>query len=75
MDIQSAIRNVLIETGRISSKDRIEIVEKIVNESDYARIGIYAYHGRKKAPFVYWNICIDMSRELIHWDRSTFYYI
>ena len=75
MDIQTAVRNALIETGRISQKDRIEIIEKIVNESDYVRIGLYAYHGRKKNPFVYWNICVDVARELVHWDTSTFYYL
>ena len=75
MDIQTAIKNALIGTGRISSKDRIEIIEKSVNENDYVRVGIYAYHGRKKIPFVYWNICVDVARELIHWDTSTFYYL
>ena len=75
MDIQTAIKNALIGTGRISSKDRIEIIEKNVNGNDYVRVGIYAYHGRKKIPFVYWNICVDVARELIHWDTSTFYYL
>ena len=75
MDIQEAIRNALVETGRISLKDRIEIIEKSTDTSDYARIGIVAYHGRKKNPFVYWNICVDIARELIRWDTSTFYYI
>ena len=75
MDIQATIKNALIRTGRISTKDRIEIVEKSANGNDYARVGLYAYHGRKKIPFVYWNICIDVARELIHWDTSTFYYL
>lgn len=75
MNIQAAIRNAFVETGRISSKDRIEIIEKSVGASDYARIGIYAYHGRKKTPYVYWNICINMARGLILWDMSTFYYM
>ena len=75
MDIQATIKNALISTGRISTKDRIEIVEKSANGNDYARIGLYAYHGRKKIPFVYWNICVDVARELIHWDTSTFHYL
>ena len=75
MDIQTAIKNALIGTGRISPKDRIEIIEKSANENDYVRVGIYAYHGREKIPFVYWNICVDVARELIHWDTSTFYYL
>ena len=75
MDIQATIKNALISTGRISTKDRIEIVEKSANGNDYARVGLYAYHGRKKTPFVYWNICVDVARELIHWDTSTFHYL
>ena len=75
MDIQTEIKRALISTGRISTKDRIEIVEKSANGNDYARVGLYAYHGRKKMPFVYWNICVDVARELIHWDTSTFYYL
>jgi len=75
MNIQVTLEHVLRSTGRISPKDRIEIVEKSCNSSDYARVGLYAYHGRKKQPFVYWNICIDMARELVHWDTSTFYYV
>ena len=75
MDIQTALKNALIATGRISPKDRIEIIEKSANWSDYARVGLYAYHGRKKTPFVYWNICVDMARDIIHWDTSTFYYL
>jgi len=75
MSIGVALENVLRSTGRISPKDRIEIVEKSCGSSDYARIGLYAYHGRKKQPFVYWNLCVDMAREIVRWDTSTFYYV
>lgn len=75
MEITTAIRNALVSTGRINQKDRIEIIEKCNNEGDYVRVGLYAFHGRKQKPFVYWNICVDTTRELIHWDTSTFYYI
>lgn len=46
MEIMKAIRNAMIKTGRISPRDRIEIIEKSVDVSNYARVGIYAYHGR-----------------------------
>lgn len=72
--IESELTCALISTGRIGPKDRIEIIEK-TESGDYARIGIIAFHGRQKKPFVYWNICVDMARELIHWDASTFYYV
>lgn len=74
MSIQDALRDSLIRTGRISHKDRIEIIGKS-ESGDYARVEINAFHGRQKRPFVYWNICVDMARELVHWDTSTFYYI
>lgn len=73
--METAIRNALVLTGRISPKDRIEVIEKTGGTSDFVRVGLYAYHGRKKKPFVYWNICVDVARELIRWESSTFYYI
>lgn len=76
MDVQTAIRNALVSTGRIGPKDRIEIIGKSgAPASNYARIEIHAFHGRRKMPYVYWNICVDMARELVHWDSSTFVYL
>lgn len=74
MDIKNTLGNLLVSTGRISPKDRIEIIGKTVS-GDYARVEINAFHGRQQRPFVYWNICVDMARELVRWDASTFYYI
>jgi len=75
MDIQTALKNLLIGTGRISPNDRVEIIEKSVTTSDWARIGLHVYRRRNKKPFVYWNICVNLPRETVHWDLSTFYYI
>lgn len=76
MDVQIAIRNALVSTGRIGPKDRIEIIGKSGDPaSNYVRIEIHAFHGRRKMPYVYWNICVDMARELVHWDTSTFVYL
>lgn len=74
MDIKEAIQNAMISTGRLSPQDRMEI-DEITQEGDYARVSLLAYHGRQKKPFIYWNICVDMARELIHWDTSTFYHL
>lgn len=76
MDIQTAIRNALVNTGRIGPKDRCEIIGKSGEpESDYIRIAVHVFHGRRKNPYVYWNICVDMARELIYWGTSTFVYL
>lgn len=76
MDIQTAIRNALVNTGRISTKDRCEIIGKSGEPaSNYIRIEVHVFHGRRKNPYVYWNICVDMARELIYWGTSTFVYL
>lgn len=75
MSIHEAIRNVMVSTGRLSPKDRMEIHHIEAGASDIARVEVYAYHGRRKKPFVYWNLCVDRVRELVYWDHSTFYYI
>ena len=75
MNIETTLRHALISTGRISPMDRIEISEKYIGSGDYARIGLYVYHGRMRKPFAYWNLCVDTVRNTVHWDTSTFYYI
>ena len=74
-NIKEALRNVMVKTGRISPKDRITIGNTITNGTDWVRVEIYAYHGRQKKPFVYWNLCVNMARNQVYWDKSTFYYI
>lgn len=74
--LRDAILNCMIETGRLSPGDKIEIIEiNGENGSDYRRVSVLATHIRCKKPFIYWNICIDIARNLIHWDTSTFYYL
>jgi len=75
MMLQEALTNALVSTGRMSPKDWIEIVSKSVTGSDYARVELYLYSGRKKNPWAYWNICIDLPRALVLWEHSTSYRI
>ena len=75
MSIHEAIKSVMIKTGRLSPKDRMEIHHIGAEASDIVRVEVYAYHGKRKKPFVYWNLCVNMARELVYWDHSTFYYI
>lgn len=74
MNIAEMIRLALVSTGRISPSDHIGI-ENVTQSGDYARLDVFAYHGRQKKPYVYWNICVDTVRELIHWDESTFHFV
>ena len=70
--LKDALRNVMIETGRLSLTDRIDIINVTTNETDWAHVELYVYHERKKKPFIYWNICVNMARNQAYWDKSTF---
>lgn len=76
MNIQNAVRNALVDTGRISPRDRIEIIRKSGEvASDYVWLEVNVFHGRRKKPCMYWNIRVNMARDLIYWDASTFVYL
>lgn len=66
----------LIETSRLPAGSSIDIIS-IEGEpySDYRRIELLATKKRCRKPFMSWNICIDVARNLIHWDTTTFYYL
>jgi hypothetical protein len=73
MEIREALENALRETGRLPKNGRAEIQSITTNRSDYVRVEVLTYRGRSKKPVMYWNICVDMARELIHWDTTTSY--
>lgn len=75
MKIQDAIENALRETGRLPKNGRAEIQAITAQSSDYARVEVLTYRGRSKKPVMYWNICVDVARELIRWDTTTFNYM
>lgn len=75
MEIRTAIENALRETGRLPKNGRAEIQGIVSNSSDYVRVEVLTYRGRSKKPVAYWNICVDMARELIRWDTTTSYYL
>ena len=74
--LKQALLNNLIESGRLPAGANIDI-QSITgdNGSDYRRIELVATRKRCKKPYMCWNICIDIARNLIHWDTTTFYYL
>lgn len=74
VDIKMLIFQAMVDTGRLDKTNRIEI-EDVVYSGDFARVGILAYRGRRKNPFVYWNVCVDTIREEICWETTTCYSI
>lgn len=72
IDIKALIFQAMVDTGRMSKTDRIEIVEYI-HFNEYARVGITAFHARKEKPFQYWNLCIDTVNKDVVWETTTHY--
>lgn len=72
-EIMDAIRNAMIETGRMSAKCRLECIE-VFEDGDWMRVGCYLYKTfRTKKPHMYWNICVYVPESKVHWETTTFY--
>lgn len=76
MILKAQLLACLIETGHAPAGSKIDIVS-IEGEaySDYRRVEVTITKKRCSKPFVCWNLCVDIVRQRIHWDTSTFYYM
>lgn len=71
--LKNAIQARMVETGRLPEGGKIKITAITgENGSDYRRVEILAYRKRCRKPFMAWNICVDIARDLIRWDTTTF---
>lgn len=74
--LKQALLKNLIDTGRLPAGASIDI-QSITGDagSDYRRVELTATRKRCKKPYMCWNICVDIARDLIRWDTTTFYYL
>ncbi len=73
MNTVEAIKRIMCETGRIGYGWRIELIgTEPIRRGDYVFVDVDVYKPRSRKPDFEWHIFIDVIRELIHWDRSTF---
>jgi hypothetical protein len=75
-ELESAIHDVFDERGITLPNWKIK-VDRISGDknSDYRRVEVTVFKPRCRKPMQYWNLCIDIVRELIFWGTSTFYYL
>lgn len=71
-----AILDCMIDTGRACPTDRIALVD-VTGEpsSDYRRVEVTLTKARCKKPYVAWNLSLNIARNTINWETSTFYYL
>ncbi|MPM03140.1 hypothetical protein SDC9_49400 [bioreactor metagenome] len=74
--LEAAIHRVFDERGITLPNWRIKI-DGISGDpnSDYRRVEVLVYKPRCHKPMQYWNLCIDIVRELVLFETSTFYYL
>lgn len=74
--LRDELLKVMIESGRLPEGAKIDITS-IEGEvySDYRRIELLAFKKRCRKPYMYWNIAVDITKNLVHWDTTTFYYL
>jgi hypothetical protein len=71
-ELLEAIRQCMVETGRLCASDRLVLVQRNINYSDYAVVNVDAIHKRCKKPYANWELCIYKPKDQILWERSSF---
>lgn len=74
MKLEKQLKDAMIEYGAITEKYRIKIIsiEHENKNSDYANVIVEVYKPRSRKPDIMWNLFINMVREILYWDKSSF---
>lgn len=71
--LTAAIHAAMVEADRIGPKWRIKIIGKeIVGHSDWATVEVNLYRPRCRKPYACWTLAVNMVKEEIHWDKSSY---
>jgi len=72
--LTNGIKAAMVETGRAGEKWRVEVIgcDKVGKNSDYVRVYVNLYKPRSRKPDITWNLCINIVKNLIYWNHSTF---
>ena len=67
------IHDCFIEKGIAGNGWRTKVVSKeIIGRSDFAKVLVEVYKPKKRKPCIAWELCINIARKQIYWDKSTF---
>jgi hypothetical protein len=74
--LEEGIKAAMIDTGRAAENWRIKVTghDKVGKNSDYVRVYVSVYKPRSRKPDVLWDLCVNVVKNLIYWDYSTFAY-
>lgn len=70
------IHKCMDEKGITAPGYRINIVERqIIGNSDWAYVTVNIFLPRKRKPTLCWKLAINFVRNIIDWDKSSFFYL
>lgn len=73
---EQGIHNALDEKGITLPDWKIKITNReIIGRSDWAKVTVEVYKPRKRKPEIIWELAINIVKNQIHWDKSSFYRI
>ena len=75
--LEEGIKAAMIDTGRAAENWRVKVTgsDQVNRNSDYVRVYVDVYKPRSRKPDIVWDICVNIAKNLIYWDHSTFAYL
>ena len=72
--LEEGIKAAMVDTGRAAETWRIKVTgyDRVGKHSDHVRVYVNLYKPRSRKPDVVWDLCINIAKELIYWDHSSF---
>ena len=72
--LEEGIKAAMVETGRAAEDWRVKVrgCDRVGKNSDYVRVYTEVYKPRSRKPDIVWDICVNIAKNLIYWDHSTF---
>ena len=75
--LAEGIKAAMVDTGRAGVNWRVKVTgcDQSNRNSDYVRVYVEVYKPRSRKPDIVWDICVNIAKNLIYWDHSTFAYL
>jgi hypothetical protein len=72
--LEEGIKAAMIDTGRAAENWRVKVTGcgQANRNSDYVRVYTEVYKPRSRKPDIIWDICVNIAKNLIYWEHSTF---
>lgn len=70
--LESGIKIALIDYGAARENWRVKVTgyDQVGINSDFVRVYVDIYKPRSRKPDVIWDLCVNIVKELVYFDRS-----